>query len=260
MESIAHIDKVRIGRNFSKCAGSYDRYANVQRLAARRLIGLTPDAGVKNILEIGCGTANYTILVKEKFKKARIKTIDISEEMVRVARLKAETSGVEFVIADAEEMELPDRFDLITSNASFQWFEDLGASLRRYNEVLSEGGCIVFSVFGPLTFRELGKVLKEVTCCGAVIDSGNFLDKKELEALLKRYFMKSMVKELIVKEMYPSLIDLLNKIKHTGARGSGSGNVFLWKRDMLKRADEIYKAMFGKIEATYQLYFCKGFK
>ena len=255
-----YMDKKTVEKNFSKCAEFYDRYANIQRLTASRLIGLTPDAGVKNILEIGCGTGNYTAMLKEKFKAARIKTVDISKEMVGVARLKAEVSGVEFLVADAEKMDLNDNFDLVTSNVSFQWFENMELSIERYKGALSEGGVIAFSTFGPLTFLVLGKVLREVTGEVAGIDSSSFLDKDKLEALLKRYFRESVVEGFTVKETYPSLKDLLIKIKYTGARGNGLRNTLLWKKDMLKKAQELYETIFGAIEASYQLFFCKGLK
>jgi len=253
------MDKAIIERNFSRCARFYDRYADIQRLAAERLIGLAPDAGFKEILEIGCGTGNYTIMLREKFRTAHIKAIEISEEMVGIARLKTGTAGVEFVIADAEKIDLSAGFDLVTSNASFQWFENMESSIKRYKEILSAGGVILFSSFGPLTFLELGRVLKDVAG-GQMVDSSAFQDKDALTGLLKRHFRGAAVEELTVKETYPSLRDLLGKIKYTGTRGSGLGNALLWRKGMFEKVEETYKNIFGAIEATYQLFFCKGIK
>ena len=51
---------------------------------------------VKNILELACGTGNLTIpLTKKNYD---IAGIDISEEMLSVAREKGEEEGVELVL------------------------------------------------------------------------------------------------------------------------------------------------------------------
>ena len=59
---------------------------------------------VKNILELACGTGNLTIpLTKKNYD---IAGIDISDEMLSVAREKAEKEGVELVLLQQDISEL----------------------------------------------------------------------------------------------------------------------------------------------------------
>ena len=59
---------------------------------------------VKNILELACGTGNLTIpLTKKNYD---IAGIDISEEMLSVAREKGEEEGVELVLLQQDIAEL----------------------------------------------------------------------------------------------------------------------------------------------------------
>ena len=253
------MNKNIIKRNFSRYAHLYDKYASVQRIAAYKLTEQIPADGIMRILEIGCGTGNYTSLLREKFRTASIKALDISEKMIEIARQKLSEERVEFIVADAEKTDMEDEFNLITSNAALQWFEDIEKAMERYKDVLSKKGVIAFSVFGPLTFSELNRSLREALNENLSISSHNFLEKEGLKAVLEKYFRKSTVEETVVKEKVLSLPELLKKIKYTGARGENI-NGFLWNQSLLKKTERIYKSMFGQIEASYQIFFCKAVK
>ena len=80
------MNKEIIARNFSRCAYLYDRYADVQKKAALEILGQIQDYSFSKILEIGCGTGNYTLLLREKFKRASITALDISRKMIEVAQ------------------------------------------------------------------------------------------------------------------------------------------------------------------------------
>ena len=164
-----------IKENFSRCASNYDEYSAVQRRVGGKLIGHCDRNDFKRILEIGCGTGNYTQLLSNRFGSASIKAVDISEAMIATADKKLSDGRVELVTADAENMRVGDSFDLVTSNACFQWFEDIDAALEKYSGVLVSGGVILFSVFGPSTFRELREVLKGYFGEDIEISSNGFL-------------------------------------------------------------------------------------
>jgi len=238
------VPKEVIARNFSKCAYIYDRYANIQMKAAGELAGVLPEDGIKDILEIGCGTGNYTHMLRKKFKPSRIKAVDISEEMIKVAAQKLRPSEIEFIIDDAEDMALGNKFDLITSNAAFQWFRDLNQAILKYRDALVEGGTLAFSAFGPRTFWELREA--------AGRPPNGFLNQEAIEKILNRYLGKVNVREFTIKEAHTSLAELLKKIKCTGARGDGSSAF------SLKKTEERYREKFGRIEATYEVYICSG--
>jgi len=253
------VSKEAIIKNFSRCAYSYDRYADVQKLAALRLLEEIKDKSFQKILEIGCGTGNYTSLLRERFRKSTFKAIDISDKMVEVASKKLNGKGIEFVVADAEEIDLDDDFDLITSNACFQWFECLDRSLLKYKDALRRGGIILFSLFGTLTFWELGVSLRSLSK-DVTLETTSFLTKERIEEVLNMKFRKVKITETRYREVVPNLYDLLRKIKYTGVRGGGLNHkAFLGPR-LLQKLEECYLERFKKITATYQLFFCLGQK
>lgn len=253
------MNKKRVVRNFSKYAHVYDRYADVQRRISLELLELAGKKDIRKILEIGSGTGNYTFLLKERFADARIKAIDISEKMTEVACGKIKSSSVEFLVTDAEMLDVNERFGLITSNACFQWFGDLETALRRYGDLLEEGGLILFSIFGPRTFFELDNSLKRVSK-DLSVSAVNFTAKEKIKRILETNFKNSEIKESVYEESFLNLRGLLDKIKYSGANGFGSGRKVFFTPGILKKLELVYLNSFGKIRATYQVFLCLGEK
>lgn len=251
------MDKRTVAKNFSRCALAYDRYADLQKRSGVELLALIENNGIRNILEIGCGTGNHTMLLRKKFQDARIQAIDISEEMVEVASLKLPDMGIEFMVTDAERADLEGGFDLITANACFQWFDDLAGALERYSGLLNPEGTILFSIFGPETFRELNASLKEAFG-GVSIHSADFMTADTIKGILNKQFRQVKMEEARYEESFSCLWELLNKIKYSGIRGEGLGTKALWTPRALKKLEEVYLNKFKKIKATYQVYFCRG--
>lgn len=251
------MDKQTIAKNFSRYAYLYDHYADVQFQAAHMLLSQVPEDNISRILELGCGTGIYTSLLREKFKQAQIKALDISKGMLEVARYKLKQKNIQFITADAEKINLREKFDLITANACFQWFTDLTRDLVRYKKLLSPKGSIVFSIFGPKTFFELNSALGAIKT-GASIVSGEFLEKKNIKRALAKYFRKVEIKEITYTEDFSSIDKLLKKIKYTGTRGNGLGQGVSFMRQELRYLNQAYLDKFHKIRATYQIFFCQA--
>ncbi len=254
------INKELIKNNFSRCAPYYDKYSSIQNLCAARLIAKIKTDNFTRILELGCGTGNYTRLLKERFPEARIKAIDISSAMARVAEEKIERNSIEFIVADAETIGLKEKFDLISSNASLQWFEDLGSALAGYRDMLQKNGLIFFSIFGPGTFFELNECLQELSGKCSSIDAHQFIEKKKIKQILKKLFRASRVERKVYREQSLTLSQLLKKIKYTGTRGRAFDKKGLWTDKMLNRLERIYKQRFKAMTASYEVFFCKGIK
>ena len=253
------MDKTIIKNNFSRYAHLYDRYSGVQENIAAELIKNADSNGFRNILELGCGTGNFTRLLRNKFQQARVKALDISPEMIALCRRKLPKRGLEFILADAEKFESSGSFDLIASNATFQWFMDLEATLAKYAACLRDGGTIIFSTFGPKTFRELDWVLKSLFK-DAAVPAAFFAPRKKLEKALRNNFRKFRVSEKVYRENFSSLRDLLLKIKYSGIRGNGLNRRRLFSRQHLHAMQEVYLDRFKGISVTYQVFYCQGRK
>ena len=72
---------------------------------------------VRRVLDLACGTGTFGILLGEK--EIRVTGIDISEDMIAVAKKKAKEAAaqnVEFDIGDMKDFKLSAEFDLVTCN------------------------------------------------------------------------------------------------------------------------------------------------
>lgn len=251
--------KDTIKRNFSRYAKYYDAYSNIQDQAGLKLASTLCTNHFTKILDIGCGTGNYTKLLRKKFPYSNIKALDISDKMIHLAQCKLQNEKIEFVVADAETTVLNEGFDLITSNACFQWFSNFHKTLRKYSCLLNKNGIILFSIFGPLTFCELSKSLKKFNKADTPITSQSFLGKDKIRQILEKYFDFVSIETEIFKKTYTSLLDLLNTIKYTGTRGTGINDQSFSKGE-ITQLEQIYKNSFNNIVATYQIFYCRAQK
>ena len=250
------IDKNRISFNFSKYAQYYDMYCSVQKMCAKKLIEYIKKDNFKDILEIGTGTGNYTSLLVKKYPYSKIITLDISFKMLKIAKDKIKSKNVKFINTDAECFFTDKKFNLITSNVSFQWFENLESALYRYKNMLLDKGIITFSIFGPQTFFELALSIREFYRDFNIF-SNYFLDKDRIHKTLKKFFKKIYIKEIIFKENYNSLIDLLKTLIYTGTNFIIHKRKGLFSLDTLEKIQKVYIKNFNNIYATYEVYFIK---
>lgn len=244
-----------VERNFSRHARHYETYDAVQRAISVRLTARLGAERFARILDVGCGTGGYTRLLHERYRGAQTQGIDLSAAMIEEARRRSGTEGIKFIVGDAEAMAFDAPFDLITSNACFQWFADLDRTLARCAEALAEGGLLAFSSLGPGTFRELGECLDVVLPAQKPISAQSFANQSELEAVLRRHFVEVSVTREVMTEEYGSLLELLTAIKYTGTRGSGLEGVRITKT-MLRRLEEAYEERIGATTATYEVFYC----
>jgi len=250
--------KLLLGKNFSRYAESYDKYCAVQNLCARDLIAKIGPKDFSSILDIGCGTGNFTRLLKDKFPNAGIMAIDISRGMLRIAKEKLKMGGIEFLEDDAETVIFDRSFDLISSNATLQWTEDLEKTLASYRGMLRDDGSIWFSIFAQETFCELSTAIREVFGRDAHISTSSFIRRDKIKMIMESHFKNARVQERSYKERYASLRELLDRIRFTGTRGWGAGNGVIWTRKRIDELESVYIKRFGEIRATYQVFFCGG--
>lgn len=251
------MDKETIKRNFSKCASTYDYYASIQNRCGLILAASVKGQKFNKIMDVGCGTGTYTGILSNKFPGARIKALDISKQMIEVAKRKLAQETIDFIVADFETHKTDERFDLISSNAALQWSSSLDQALKKLKSLLKAGGQLSFSIFGPKTFWELNQATLELGL-KADMAAGDFLEKEGLNKILKANFREVQLKEVIFNEQYSSLVELLEKIKYTGVRGRGFISKAVLTLAKLVRLQEIYLKKHRAITASYQVFFVKA--
>jgi malonyl-CoA O-methyltransferase len=252
------VDKLAIKNNFSKSAVTYDDHAAVQKKCAEKLVDFLDLDYFNKILEIGCGTGVYTSKLKERYPEVDITAIDISTDMVEMARRKIPSSNISFYVSDAEGLKMGQKFDLITSNASLQWFSALDRSFSRFSEHLSPGGVICFSIYGPETFKEFKEVLGAHFGHRKWLSSSRFFSKGEVEDALGRYFTKCEIYEENFNVDFFSIWDFLQNIKKSGTRGEGLEKGMFLGKYALREMERTYMEKFGGIIATHNVFFCKA--
>jgi len=150
----ARISREWLKRRFKRALASYEKRALVQKKMAERLAEALKElsSSFPRVLEIGAGTGFFTRAAKERFSWSFYLACDLLLECA----IFLNPLGVRFVVADGEDPTwVRGSFDLIASNAVFQWFEDLGKSLSALSEWLSPGGFLAFTTFGPKTMKEV---------------------------------------------------------------------------------------------------------
>ncbi|MCR4309448.1 MAG: methyltransferase domain-containing protein [Deltaproteobacteria bacterium] len=264
-------------RRFSAGADRYEAHAHAQRLSAVDLLAYTEaslgpvrprnisEPGPKGgsafkILEPGCGTGLYTRMLLDAFRGASVFGVDISEAMVRVAKRGIDDPRACFAVADAEEI-ATGSYDLVTSNAAFQWFLSLPRTLVRMASLLSGGGLLTFSFFGPETYTELdaalrASALRRGTDDGSRVAAAAFHSRGEISDALSAAFPRWDVVERRYHQEFPTVADLLRSIRYTGTRGGGGRES--WSPGKLARVEEAYRERDGGIKATYQVFLCRG--
>lgn len=252
------VKKSIIARNFSRSAGSYDGHSEIQKNCAQHLLDSLDRDNFSRILEIGCGTGSFTKMLSEKYKTADIIAIDISETMIKAAQNKINDKNVYFMLADGEAISLDKKLDLIASNATFQWFENLDNTFLRFKNMMHEGGVLCFSMYGPKTFKELSEVLKANLGDHHALSSVRFPTQNQLISVLQKHFSKFNIAEMEYTIDFFSLWEFLKDIKNSGAQGEGLGDKVFLGKHMIKSLEEDYMNRFGGITSTHHVYFCKA--
>ena len=119
-------------------------------------------ASQSDIIDLGCGPGNSTRVLRERFPNARITGADSSENMLEKAR--AENPDMEFVRLDLNDdlSALNGKFDIVFSNACFQWLPNHRELLPRVFALLKSGGTLAAQI--PMNFDEpIHKIIKRVS-------------------------------------------------------------------------------------------------
>ncbi|WP_338553888.1 methyltransferase domain-containing protein [Paenibacillus sp. KS-LC4] len=98
------------------------------------------------ILDLGAGTGLFAAFVQQKYPQAEFTLIDLSEEMMKVARLRFEGSEqVEYIAADYTNYNFEHKYDIVISSLSIHHLthEAKQGLFHKVHELLEEGGSFV---------------------------------------------------------------------------------------------------------------------
>jgi arsenite methyltransferase len=97
------------------------------------------------ILDVGCGSGWATRLMARKAAAGRVVGIDISDEMIELARSTSlEFPNVQYEVATAESLPFSDNeFTQVFSMESLYYYSNMVAALREIHRVTTDGGSFV---------------------------------------------------------------------------------------------------------------------
>ena len=145
--------KEKIEKLFDNIAPDYDKLNHILSLnidkgwrkkAVREIIDIQKPL---TLLDVACGTADFTIEIAQKAAKgSKMTGIDLSEGMMRIGREKIAAAGVDATLeqGDCEALTYPDEtFDRISVGFGVRNFEHLPVGLKEMQRVLKRGGKLV---------------------------------------------------------------------------------------------------------------------
>jgi len=212
------IDKHLVCERFRKTLRSYGSHAVVQKamaVALSEMICLAePDRKFNSVLEIGSGSG---ALMAELLSRCTVKTYyanDLVEESRSCLHEVLERFPVEefhFLAGDIESRAvLPLELDLVVSNATLQWLDDIDGFFSRIADHLRPGGMLAFTTFGISNMQEISSI------AGAGL---RYHTLGELEIIAGRYFDLTASREEAYRMEFSSPEAVLHHIRKTGVNG-----------------------------------------
>lgn len=173
--------KQHIAERFSNAAPHYDKVAHLQQRIGQQLLQyiqeLAPHPAsikldatsttartpvpVQRILDLGCGTAYFSTLLKQLHPNATVYASDLAEGMLHYAQ---QQQRADFYLAcDMEALTLADHsMDLIFSSLAIQWLPTLDKLLLDTHRITKPGAIFAFSTVLDGSLFELGESWRRV--------------------------------------------------------------------------------------------------
>ena len=133
----------------------YMKFENERTRAARDLVAQIPASNPSSIFDLGCGPGNGTELLVAAFPSATIVGLDLSDNMLAVARTRVAIA--QFVKQDIESWRPVEKVDLIFANAALHFVPNHHEFMVRLVSFLHEGGRLAVQM--PNNIQELSHAL-----------------------------------------------------------------------------------------------------
>jgi len=189
-------------------AQDYAENSSAQAIWAKELIEKLGLQGHEHILDIGCGDGKITHAIASRLPHGQVVGIDQSENMIDLASTAFDEDNLSFFVMDAAELSLPEKFDIVFSNAVLHWIQDHKKVLRRIKGHLNPNAKLLFQMGG---FGNAADVMEIVTRATATkqwadyfktfVNPYRFCKVSDYENWLYQTGYKAKRIELITKDM-----------------------------------------------------------
>ncbi|XP_076030641.1 arginine-hydroxylase NDUFAF5, mitochondrial [Oratosquilla oratoria] len=222
---------------------------------------------LKKALDLGCGRGYLSRHLSDA-NLEHVVLADISPAMLEAA-VPPESLPFSKVVVD-EEQQLPFddcSLDLVISNLSLHWVNNLPGCLKEVQRILKRDGVFLASIFGGDTLFQLRSslVLAELEREGGFASHVSpFTEIQDIGSLLNRAgFTMLTIDTDEITVGYPSLFELMFDLKGMAENNANINRKLHIHRDTLLAASAIYQEMYGQEEgvpATFQIIYMIGWK
>jgi malonyl-CoA O-methyltransferase len=250
--------KDKIAANFSAAASHYDQYAVMQQQAAlslvSRLTELRPRIPAGPVLEIGCGTGAVSRELVTLFPDRRLTLLDLAPGMVAMNRetllpLLKRPELVEWQVQDAEKLTVRNRYALIASCLTLQWFQDLTGTLSRMCQALTPGGFLLCSTLGHNSFPEWRLACHALSLPCTMNPLPNV---HQILETVRAMGHEASAWEETIRLPYPTVLDFFRSLKKTGT-GTSSAKERLTRSQMERLLSTWEGEAKGAVSVTYEI-------
>jgi len=252
-------DRQRIARAFGQAAADYELNAWLQREVRARLYERLAHFSLQPrvIVDLGCGSGHGSTELKRRYPKATVIGLDLAFGMCAQTHRQSRWRHRVFSLqAHAMQLPLASRsVDLLISNLTLQWLDDLPGFFRVVRRVLKPGGLLLFSTFGPDTLQELRQAWASI---GEQARVSEFVDQHIVgDWLVAAGFRDPVMDCDRITTTYAEVSTLLHDLKSIGASNARSDRPKqLTSRSKLLAMQQAYRDQFtsnGQITASWEV-------
>jgi trans-aconitate 2-methyltransferase len=122
----------------------YLTYADERTRPAADLLARVARENPARVADLGCGPGNSTALLTQRWPQAKVEGVDSSPQMIDAA--KKGGVAADFTLADLASWKPDAPYDVVFSNATYQWLPDHRVLLPRLMGFVAKGGVFAFQV------------------------------------------------------------------------------------------------------------------
>ena len=256
-------EKIAIG--FSNAAGQYEQFAQVQYRSAgslrKRLVGLKDQLPSGPVLEVGCGAGGLSRFLAIELPDRQLLLTDFASGMLEQCQKNLaglpDIQRVSWQLMDGEMIAEHEKFALVVSALTMQWFSRPDQALERAGRALKKGGLLLYSYVGAESFPEWRTMCRNLQLpCTA----NRFPDRDWMLAGIRKSLSEIETWSEEVTIAYATAKDFFNSLKKTGSSTSINSSTLTLSqmRKLLRQWDESLGSK--SLEVTYCVHYIMAVK
>ena len=200
-----NIPSQKIEKTFLSAQKTYHQQAFAQHNLAQELLsGMNPaHFQAERVLEVGYGTGLFTQMYQPKIN---YKTLFLNDLLYCPLIFESDKPQANFIIGDAQMIELPENIDLFLSSSTLHWFADLPAFLQKIHRLLNKNGKACISLYTKGNLKEVSDYFHPL----------HYYTEKELCNLLFPLFQIDKQMKISHTLDFENSLDIFRHFKNTG--------------------------------------------